>query len=69
MSEFEKRYYAESFHKANLDDPKWDEPLKVHDWRNYVGDCVKSIWNTLSIETRAAIALDADKQADNEEWD
>lgn len=42
---------------------------KVHDWRNHVGEAVKSMWSTFSLEQRAAIAVDAYRSAYNEEWD
>lgn len=28
--------------------PNWDDTHKVHDWRNYISDEVKNIWNTFT---------------------
>ena len=53
----------------DIDNPKWEEAGKVHDWRNYVGERTKAIWHTFTQEQRRAIALDADDSASNEEWD
>jgi len=52
-----------------VDDPKWDEAGKTHDWRNHVGDNVKALWSTLTTAQRLAIALDAESDADCENWD
>lgn len=54
---------------ASLEDPRFEAAERVHDWRNHVGDAVRSIWNTLDIEQRAAIAIDAAYLAYAEEWE
>lgn len=41
----------------------------IHDWRNYVGENVRSIWNELPANVRMAIALDADNLASREDWE
>jgi hypothetical protein len=55
--------------RSRLIDPKFPEASPVHDWRNYVGENTRIIWKTLTNEQRAAIALDANERASNEEWD
>ena len=43
--------------------------VRIHDWRSHVGEKVASIWATLPYDTRLAIALDAQWEADKEEWE
>jgi hypothetical protein len=52
-----------------IDNPKWDEAGRVHDWRNYIPDVVKVIWDHLSVETRLMAAYMAEVQANREEWE
>ncbi len=42
---------------------------RVHDWRNYIPEELRSNWKDLSPETRLATALVAAHMADREEWD
>lgn len=50
-------------------DPKWDQVGWVHDWRNYINDGLRAIWDTFTDEQKLAIAKNADAIAGNEEWD
>lgn len=52
-----------------LERPDFETAGKIHDWRNHVGDGVRSIWDSLTLEQRAAVAVDAYEMAANEEWD
>lgn len=52
-----------------IDDPKWGQTTRVHDWRNYVSDRIKELWDTFSREQRAALIEQADEFASREEWD
>lgn len=54
---------------AHLRDPLWDKASKVHDWRNHVGECTRSVWMTFTDRQRLAIAEDAQARADMENWD
>lgn len=56
-------------HEGTSADPLFSQARRVHDWRNYIGDRVRSIWATLTDEQRAAIADDADDLAGAEDWD
>ncbi|MDG0022425.1 recombinase RecA [Klebsiella pneumoniae] len=55
--------------KADYISPVWEMPGKVHDWRNYAGNELISIWYTFSEEQKRAIALTLDAAASREEWD
>lgn len=50
-------------------DPQWDSADKCHDWRHHVGHETAAIWDTFTTEQRLAIAADAQKRANDEEWD
>jgi hypothetical protein len=50
-------------------DPDWNEGGHVHNWRNHVGERVKSAWLTFTPEQRRLLALDADDDASNENWE
>lgn len=60
-------YYSGTVEMLQM--PEFENAGKVHDWRNHVWDAVRSIWETLSLEQRAAVAIDAKDRASNEEWD
>jgi hypothetical protein len=49
--------------------PSWSEVSKIHDWKNYVSDDLKSIWITFSDEQRQIIAANFNEMASREEWD
>ena len=42
---------------------------KCHDWRNYVPEAIRLVWNELSELERTLVMLVAEKSADAEEWD
>lgn len=56
-------------YEGSLENPKFDEATRVHDWRNYVPIMAEENWERLSLETRTYIAYMAKKQAENEEWE
>lgn len=49
--------------------PEWDKATKVHDWRNYVPENIRAMWETFTIAQRIALVQWADDIADNEYWD
>ncbi len=67
--EIEKLYHDESWESLDLDNPKFEEANKVHDWRNYVPDVVADQWEYLSEETKKVVFIMADAQAQNEVWE
>ena len=54
---------------ASYEHPDWDAAGKVHDWRNYISDEVRQMWESFTTEQKAAIARQADNLAGREEWD
>lgn len=67
--EIEKVYHDESWESLDLDNPKFEEANKVHDWRNYVPDVVADQWEYLSEETKKVVFIMADAQAQSEVWE
>lgn len=62
-------WYKRGNTKGDLsDDPQFENAGYVGDWRNFVGKFAQQAWKSLSMEHRAAIALDADDKAKNEDW-
>ncbi len=55
--------------RIDLNNPKFNEVAKVHDWRNYVPYDWQNNWNELTEREKKIIAVMAETQADNEEWD
>lgn len=59
--------------RAIVDEHKWDrrdgDPVRVHDWREHVGDATRREWHGMNFSTRVAIALDAETRAGTEEWE
>lgn len=54
---------------GDVENPKWEEAGRVHDWRNYAGDTLRRIWPSFTIEQKYAVALSLQDAADNEYWD
>lgn len=54
---------------TSVENPEWEKSRRVHDWRNYIDEEVKAIWNTFTPEQRMALAKQADNLASAEEWD
>jgi hypothetical protein len=49
--------------------PKWDEDDRVHNWRNYISERLREMWESFTDGQKAAIAESAQEAADREEWD
>lgn len=57
------------FAAARLVDPRFKEAGSVHDWRNYISEEVRGLWPSLPMTLRAALARQAEGQAQAEEWE
>lgn len=55
--------------EAKLPVAQWEKPDRMQDWKNYIGDRTKALWDTLPEEAKVALALDAQEIADREDWD
>lgn len=42
--------------------PDWTTVGRVHDWRNYISDEVKTMWSSFTPEQRAALGRQAELQ-------
>lgn len=42
---------------------------RVHDWRNYIGENARLIWDELNKHQKAALRQDAEKMAEREDWE
>lgn len=49
--------------------PDWANTARVHDWKNYVNDELRSMWHMFSPTQKAAIARNAEDFADREDWE
>lgn len=50
--------------------PDWTPPTKyVHDWRRYISEPLEIAWQSFTPEQRLMLAENAQRIADNEEWD
>lgn len=52
----------------NLNEPKFQERKKVHDWRNYVPSDWRKNWNDFTENEKKIIAVMAEMQADAEDY-
>lgn len=59
----------ENINNSILEDPKFEETGKVHDWRNYIPDEFIEEWEQLTLREKQIIYILAEKQASNEEWE
>jgi len=61
--------YISELSKNDISNPDFKNTGKVHDWRNYVPYDWQNNWHQFSERERQIIAVMAQMQADNEEWD
>jgi len=52
--------------RADYVNPHWFEARKVHDWRNYISEELRSTWGGFTHDQRRVIAENAQKFADKE---
>ena len=52
-----------------LNNPRFDQRERVHDWRTWIDANVQKIWNDLPLEMKFLAFCKAHEQADAEEWD
>lgn len=60
--------YSEEWVLDAINDPRWAEVGKVHDWRNHLSEDIKNNWNTFSSEQRRWLYNMADSLASGENW-
>jgi hypothetical protein len=49
--------------------PEWEKAGRVHDWRNYISNKLRGMWETFTDEQKQAIAESAEEDANAEEWE
>lgn len=54
---------------SDYSDPDWSNTSKVHDWKNYIIEELQNCWESFNPKQRLLIATNAQKIADNEEWE
>jgi hypothetical protein len=47
----------------------WNGGSQIHNWRNHVGVRVQAIWDTFTDAQKIAIAMDAEIEADREDYE
>lgn len=55
--------------KISHETPDWDSRSRCHDWKNYVTDALKAIWESFSPEQKRVVADALQQVADEEVWD
>lgn len=62
--------YIHMPHKEEVwENPDWNECKQVYNWKNYVSDDVKKIWNTFTFEQKKLLYENYERFADREDWD
>jgi hypothetical protein len=49
--------------------PDWDSASIVHEWKSYISEEMRQMWDSFSDAQKIAIARNAEDQAAFEEWD
>jgi hypothetical protein len=49
--------------------PDWSQFIKVQNWKNYIDDEVRAMWDTFTDVQKQALARQAQSQADREDWE
>ena len=61
--------FNEFIKNIDLNDPKFEDSGRVHDWRNYIPNEWVECWSEFTEKERKIMAVMAETQANNEEWD
>ncbi len=62
------KYLSEDY-KKDIKNPNFENKGRVHNWRNYIDDEIKSLWYLLSEDAKLIAYIQAKRSAYNEEWD
>lgn len=54
---------------SDWNNPDWGNPNKCHDWKNYIANDVKVLWDTFTDVAKQALASNFDSIASQEDWD
>lgn len=54
---------------CKFESQNFNDVSRVHDWRNYVPDEIKEVWDNLTERERKLIFIMCEPIADREEWD
>ena len=60
---------AEAKGYSSLSSPQWDRREAVGDWRNYVPEGLRNVWDSLSDEARLSAFIVAEAMTSREQWD
>lgn len=55
--------------QRDLINPNFDDAGRVHDWRTHMPHEIVEVWMELDYTTRLAVALLAERLAENESWE
>lgn len=55
--------------QVELETPDWSYNSRCNNWKNYIDDEIRQLWNQLSFREKFIIAHFAEFQASQEEWD
>jgi hypothetical protein len=48
--------------------PDWSDKNRVHNWKNYISDEMKAMWNSFTDAQKIAIGKNAEGTAGEENW-
>jgi hypothetical protein len=49
--------------------PQWDKATKCGDWKNYINESLRKVWESFNAAQQMLIAANAQEQADQEDWE
>lgn len=61
--------YITKLSMIDINNPDFENPSKTHDWRNYVPYDWQKNWTQFTEREKQIIAVMAQSNADNEDWD
>lgn len=53
----------------SVNNPEWSNSRRMHDWRNYISEEIKEAWYSFTETQRMMLYRQADKRADEEEYE
>lgn len=52
-----------------LNNPQWENTQRIHDWRNYIPQEIRKLWDSLSEDSKMMAYYIAEEVATKEDWE
>ena len=60
---------SERYTPRDYAEPAWANAARAHEWKNYISDEVRGMWQEFTDKQQASLARQAEENAGRESWD